>query len=114
MSDIPPFHPDWLVSFWLGTPILNKLNPHVILIFLITLLLIGLLRRRKLMQKQEPDSDEKQFQLLLKKKAVIEEQMTRLEVQKKQGEVTEEQYAKTIAEYKQHLDGVKRELLKFT
>lgn len=114
MSEMPAFHPDWLISFWLGTPILNKLDPHVILIFLVAFILIGLFSRRKRMQKQEPDIDEKQFQLLLKKKAVIEEQMTRLEIQKKQGEITEEQYAKTIAEYKQHLDGVKRELLQYT
>lgn len=114
MSDMPPFHPDWLVSFWLGTPVLNKLNPHIILLVLLVVVVVAIMQKRKQIGQQAPDNDEKQFQLLLRKKSVIEEQMTRLEMLKKQGEVTDEQYSKNIEEYKQHLDSVKKELLRFT
>ncbi|QED49030.1 hypothetical protein [Cytobacillus dafuensis] len=112
MSEIPPFHPEWLVSFWLGTPILNTINPHFVLIVLIAVLIFKLIKRRK--NTHEHDYEEMQFQLLLKKKAVIEEQMTELERNKKLGEVTDLQYSKIIEEYKQHLDTVKKELLRFT
>ncbi len=114
MSDLAPFHPDWLISFWLGTPILNKLNPHIILLVLLVVAVVIFMRKRKKIRQQEPDNDEKQFQILLRKKSVIEDQMTRLETLKSQGKIQDEQYSKNMDEYKQHLDSVKKELLRFT
>ena len=110
---MPPFHPDWIVNFWLGTPLLNKIDPHAMFIFLVAVAAIIVYQRRKLTRKQELDTDEKQFQLLLKKKAVIEERMALLTTQRNQ-EMSEELYLNSMKEYEQHLEKVKRELLRFT
>jgi len=33
--DTPPFHPEWLVRFWLETPGLNRLEPHLTLMIVV-------------------------------------------------------------------------------
>ncbi|MED3570709.1 hypothetical protein [Cytobacillus praedii] len=112
---MPPFHPDWLVNFWLKTPFLNMFDPHAVLIFLaVVTAMIVIIQRRSVADKQEADADEKQFQLLLKKKAVIEDQMALLDKQKKQGEIGEAQYYNRMNEYVHHLNNVKNELIRFT
>ncbi|MBP2241495.1 membrane protein implicated in regulation of membrane protease activity [Cytobacillus eiseniae] len=114
MSQSPAFHPDWLISFWLRTPVLNRMDPHILLIILLIVVVAIIMYRRRYNQRLEPDSEEKQFQLLLKKKAIIEKQMTELVEQKKLGELSEEQYKKNLKEYDQHLERVKKELIRFT
>jgi hypothetical protein len=113
--EMPPFHPDWLVNFWLGTPFLNMFDPHAVLIFLLVVtVMIVIIQRRSLAYKQEFAAEENQFQLLLKKKAVIEDQMASLDLQKMQGKIGEDQYINRMNEYKLHLNNVKSELIRFT
>ncbi|KOP83819.1 hypothetical protein LIS82_21460 [Cytobacillus solani] len=112
---MPPFHPDWLVNFWLGTPFLNMFDPHAVLIFLIVVtVMIVFIQRKNHTYKQEFAADENQFQLLLKKKSVIEDQMALLDKQKMQGEIGEDQYINRKNEYELHLNNVKSELIRFT
>lgn len=112
---MPPYHPDWLINFWLGTPFLNMFDPHAVLLFLVAVtVMVFIIQRRSLADKQGFDTDENQFQLLLKKKAVIEKQMALLEQQKRQGEITDELYFTRMKEYEVHLKYVKSELHQFT
>ncbi|WP_102274193.1 hypothetical protein [Cytobacillus massiliigabonensis] len=112
---MPPYHPDWLVNFWLGTPFLNMFDPHAVLIFLVVVtVMIVIIQRRTLAFRQEFDHDESQFQLLLKKKEVIEKQMAQLDQQKQQGKITDELYITRMKEYEVHLKYVKSELIQFT
>ncbi|PLR79455.1 hypothetical protein CU633_00320 [Bacillus sp. V3-13] len=110
----PPYHPDWLVTFWLTTPGLNLVNPHYFLIGLIVLVIGIIYLKKKKSSRNRVDSEEGQFQLLLTKKEIIEKQIEQLELQRKQGDVTLEQYTKTIEEYREHLQGVIRRLHQFT
>ncbi|WP_174734940.1 hypothetical protein [Mesobacillus harenae] len=114
MGKFPPFHPDWLITFWFKTPGLNRLDPHWMLGILAvfgTVILYSLWKRK---QKSEPEADEQAFKRLLLKKNVIEEQLLNLEEQRKQGEITEVLYRKRIGEFQEHLDIVKKQLLQFT
>lgn len=112
---MPPYHPEWLVNLWLGTPFLNMFDPHAVLIFLVVVtIMIVIIQRKGQGDKLEFDADENQFQLLLKKKAVIEDQMALLDQQKMQGEIGDDQYINLINEYEHHLKNVKSDLIRFT
>ncbi|WP_318507924.1 hypothetical protein [Bacillus sp. T3] len=115
MNQLPPFHPDWLVSFWFSMPILRSINPHW---FLITIAVMGLViffARRKGKSLSAPlDSDEQQFQHLLTKKQIIEKKLVQLENQRSRGELSEENFQRNFDEYKKHLDKVNLDLLYYT
>ncbi|PLR98212.1 hypothetical protein [Bacillus sp. T33-2] len=114
MGEIPAFHPEWLVTFWLTTPGLNLLNPHYLLIFIAIFTLGMYFFRKQRVAVQVPDEDEKRFKHLLMKKTVIEKQVDELEESRKQGSLTEEKYEQKAKELEKHLDQVKKELLHYT
>lgn len=115
MTQLPPFHPEWLIRFWFQTPGLQQLNPHWVLI---TLVLIGIalffLKRSKTIDPPVKDQEEEKFQHLLTRKQIIERKMIELEDQMQAGELTDEQYQTKLSEYKKHLDKVNLDLLYYT
>lgn len=117
MTQLPPFHPDWLVTFWFSTPILRAINPHWFLIVL-TLIAIGfffVIRRGKAVSPTSvSDTDEQQFQHLLTKKQIIERKIAELENKRLQGELSDEIFQSKLAEYTKHLEKAKLDLLYYT
>jgi uncharacterized membrane protein (DUF106 family) len=115
MMQIPPFHPEWLVTFWFSTPVLKWLNPHWFLLLLagVVAALIAI-RRKKQAAAPIKDADEEKFQHLVLKKQIIEKKISELETQKQKGKLTEESYEQKLREYRKHLDKVKLDLLNYT
>lgn len=115
MTQLPPFHPEWLIRFWFQTPGLQSLNPHWVLI---TLAFIGIalffLKRMKTTDEPVKDQEEEQFQHLMTRKQIIERKIAELEQQKLAGELTDTKYETKLAEYKKHLDKVNLDLLYYT
>lgn len=112
--DIPAFHPEWLVTFWLTTPGLNVFNPHLLLI-LFMIVLIGIYYfKRKRKGIPQPDSEEMQFKHLLAKKTVIENELGELKREYEAGKLEGDQYMGKEKELQKHLDLTKRELKQFT
>lgn len=114
MNEFPPFHPDWLVTFWYTTPILKAFDPHL---FLSIIAIVGItlyFTKRRNSPLPEPDLEEQQFHHSLKKKQIIEQKIAELEIQRNQGELNEDQYLYKLGEYKKHLEKVKKDLLYFT
>ncbi|MFE8703345.1 hypothetical protein ACFYKX_22550 [Cytobacillus sp. FJAT-54145] len=114
MSEFPPFHPEWLITFWLTTPVLRSIEPHLVLVVIIGVIVFLYMKKRKSLRENKIDTTENMFQHLLNKRRVIEQQIVMLEKQKKQGDISIELYEKSIDEYKEHLEHVKNELIKFT
>lgn len=117
MSQFPPFHPDWLVTFWFSTPGFKAMDPHV---FLSVIAAIGLalffIKKRKTppIRLVATNFEDEQFHHLLKKKQMIEQKMAELKVLSEQNGLASEQYQMKLGEYHKHLDQVNRELLYFT
>jgi peptidoglycan hydrolase CwlO-like protein len=117
MSKIPPFHPDWLVTFWFSTPGLKEMNPHLLLSMVaIIVLVIFFIKKTTLPAARivTPTVEEEQFYHLLKKKQIIEQKMSELREWTERGELAEEKYQTKLSEYNKHLDKVNKELLYFT
>ncbi|MGJ7920365.1 hypothetical protein [Neobacillus sp. LXY-4] len=115
MSQFPPFHPEWLVTFWFSTPVLRLINPHWFLIILaVSAMVVFFIKRQKSVEHPQIDSDEEKFQHLLTKKQIIEKKIAELEMQKQQGELSEEKYELKRSEYKKHLDKVILDLHYYT
>lgn len=112
--DTPAFHPQWLVDFWLTTPVINKIEPH--LASLIVLIIIGvvLFRRYYKGRSSEGDTQEAQFQYLLRRKQVIEKEINSLATQLENKSITEEDYEGKLKELEQFLDKVNDDLQAFT
>ncbi|MDQ0154106.1 hypothetical protein [Robertmurraya andreesenii] len=111
--DIPAFHPEWLVTFWLTTPGLNKLNPHLLLV-IIVIFVIGyyfIKRRKKPIEKS--DSNEEQFQLLLTKKNMLEKELNELRSKYEQEELENAGLANKKKELEKHLEQTMRQLQQF-
>lgn len=107
----PAYHPEWLVTFWLSTPVLKMLNPHYLLIIFGA----GFLIRFFLKKKAEiPDTEDQRFRHLLSKKNVIEEQLNGLEEKFEAVEITKEDYMKSLKDYQKLLEQVKEELQQYT
>lgn len=102
--DIPAFHPEWLVTFWLTTPGINKLDPHLTSLFLVGILIVIIVvKMKKRKAALVPlDSDEEHFQRLVKEKGIIEGKLTELEQDR--GGLSDEQYAKKRIELEEHLN----------
>lgn len=107
----PAYHPEWLVSFWLSTPVLNLLNPHYLLIILGASILIRFFLKKK---AENSDTEDQRFRHLLAKKNVIEEQLSGLEEKFKAVEMTKEDYMKSVKDYQKLLEQVKEELQQYT
>ncbi|MEH7886095.1 hypothetical protein V7654_17480 [Bacillus sp. JJ1609] len=105
------YHPEWLVTFWLSTPLLNALNPHYLLMILAAAIFIRLFMKKK---NVTLDIEDQHFRHLLAKKNVIEEQLAGIERKLMADEITNEIYAQTVKAYLTHLEQVKKELQQYT
>lgn len=112
--DIPAFHPEWLVTFWLTTPGLNQLNPHILLILLMIILIGIYYFKKKRAEVPQPDSEERQFKQLLTKKAVIENELGELKSICEAGKLENDQYLEKEKELQKLLELTKQELKEFT
>lgn len=107
----PAYHPEWLVTFWLSTPVLNALNPH----YLLFILAAGIFIRFFIKKKNETsDIEDQHFRHLLAKKNVLEEQLDGLVRKLGAAEITIEDYQKTVKDYHARLEQVKEELQQYT
>ncbi len=117
MSQFPPFHPDWLVTFWFATPGFKAMDPHVVISVIAAIgLALFFIKKRKTppINVVATNFEEEQFHHLLKKKQMIERKMAELKVLWEQDGVASEQVQMKLDEYGKHLDKVNRELLYFT
>jgi len=112
----PAYHPEWLVTFWLTTPVLNALNPHYLLIIIAAVIGSSYFIRKKRSSNEEefPEKEEQMFKHLLLRKNVIEEQLDGLEAKLKAAEINDEDYEKLFNDYQRHLNEVKKELQQYT
>lgn len=111
----PAYHPEWLVTFWLSTPGLDRLNPHYLLIVLAAgLIVLHFLRRKPVIHEGLEDREEQAFKHLLLRKSVIEEQIGALEGKIKAGDIPEADLTKKLEEYQHHLEQVKKELQEYS
>lgn len=110
----PPLHPEWLITFWLTTPVIRNLEPHVTML-VILIMIIGLaiyfIKRNK---AEKPDEQEIYFQHLLQQKQMIEGKMQQLEKKLLSGQIITENDEKKLLEYQKYLNKVKKDLLQFT
>ncbi|WP_147532677.1 hypothetical protein [Bacillus marasmi] len=116
MTQLPPFHPEWLIRFWFNTPGLQLLNPHWVLIILalVGIALFFIKRSKTADIAPVRNQEEEQFQHLLTRKQIIERKIAELENQKLVGELTAEKYEIKLGEYKKHLDKVNLDLAYYT
>lgn len=112
--DLPVFHPEWLVTFWLTTPGLNRLNPHIVLL-LAAVCFIGIyLYRKKRILSAEADREEDRFQQLVKKRNLLERDLRELERARDHKEIANNRYLKKREELEMRLEMTKHELRQFT
>lgn len=109
--DIPAFHPSWLVTFWLTTPGLNKVDPHLFLGILAALVIVFYFYKRKKNQGFQIDKDEEQFQHLLSKKKLIEQELLKLD---REEDVSSQKVIEKKRELEKQLDVTKQRLIEFT
>lgn len=101
--DIPAFHPEWLVTFWLNTPGLNKIDPHLVLILVIVAVVVAFFMNRRKQTEIKPKVDEEKFQNLLKNKKIIEEELAEINRIGVQDEVRKKELEKRLALTKHEL-----------
>lgn len=106
MNTSPPYHPDWLISFWYGTPGLKLLNPHITLTVLAVVFIATYFIRKAQKTPSAQDTSEIMFQSLIKQKQTIEANITALRA--------ESADSPKLKEYEQLLEKVNKDLLKYT
>lgn len=110
----PPLHPEWLIKFWLTTPVIRNIDPHLVsAIVLLVIIGIGVYYLRKNKGSQF-DDQEMRFQHLLQQKRIAEEQIEVLKEQLAKDEITKEEYDKKIIEYTSFLNKINEDLHQFT
>lgn len=112
--NIPAFHPEWLITFWLTTPVFRSLEPHATLAVLLAIVIGVWFYFWKKKRITAPDEQEVYFQHLLRQKQVIEQKLEQLEEMLGKGEITNEAYDKKRLDYYQVLEKVKEDLIQFT
>ena len=110
----PAFHPEWLGTFWLSTPVLDVLNPHYLLIISAGIMIWYLIRKKRGSNEDISGKEDQLFKHLFIRKNVIEEQLAGLEAKLKAAEINKEDYAKLFNDYQNHLEQVKKELQQYT
>lgn len=111
--DVPAFHPEWLVTFWLTTPGINKIDPHLILAAI--LVTLGwYVFKIKALKTNLVDSEEEQFKHLFTRKNVIEKELTELERQCQEQRISKEHYQNKKSELEKYLASTEQELQQFT
>lgn len=115
----PAFHNPGHIRMWEESA-LHNFNPHIFLIVLIAIILAGIFsfiyfkRKSKLEEARlGADKEEQTFKLLMSKQKAILEKIIELEETHGDGSLTEEDYTKKLAAYKEHLVQVKLSLRQF-
>lgn len=112
--DIPSFHPEWLVTLWLTTPGLNKLDPHLTLILAFVIIISFYFLKKRRAGLKQLDQEEEVFQRLLREKNMIEKRLENLEQENSQRLIPKEQYETKKKELEKNLNVAKKELCQFT
>lgn len=112
--DIPAFHPEWLVNFWLTTPGLNRIEPHLFTILLVIALFVAYYVRRKKRPIVKVDTEEEQFQLLLTRRKLLEQELRELGQECEIKDTQDEQLMKKKQELEKHLSLTNEKLQQFT
>lgn len=112
--DVPAFHPEWLVTFWLTTPVLNRIEPHLFSLLLIIALFVAYYVRRKKKPIAKVDSEEEQFQLLLTRRKLLEQELKELGQEDEVNHPHDEQFIKKKQELEKHLSLTNEKLQQFT
>lgn len=115
----PAFHNPGHIRMWEESA-LSNFNPHIFLIVLIAIILVGIFSfiyfRRK-SRKEEArigaDKEEQAFKLLMSKQKAILEKIIELEETHGDGKLSEADFNKKLAAYKEHLVQVKMSLRQF-
>lgn len=100
---IPAFHPEWIVTFWLTTPVLNRIDPHLVSGLLVAALFVAYYVRRKRKPVVKVDTQEEQFQLLMARRKLLEKELDELNQESKLNGTEIEQYIKKKEELEKHL-----------
>jgi len=115
----PAFHNPGHVRMWEESP-LHNFNPHIFLIVLIVVIIAGIsyyiyFRRKARLEEERlgADKEEKAFKLLMAKQKTIMDKIIELEETFGDGKLSEDEYNKKLAAYKQHLVQVKLNLREF-
>jgi hypothetical protein len=115
----PAFHNPGHLRMWEQSA-LHNFNPHIFLIVIIAIILAGIFsfvyfkRKTKLEEARiGADKEEKAFKLLMSKQKAILEKIIDLEETHGDGALSEEDYNKKLAAYKEHLVQVKLSLREF-
>jgi hypothetical protein len=115
----PAFHNPGHVRMWEQSP-LHSFNPHIFLIVLIAIIFAGLsyyvyFRRKAKLEETRigADKEEKAFKMLMSKQKTILDKIIELEETHGDGVLSEEDYNKKLAAYKEHLVQVKVSLRQF-
>lgn len=111
--DFPPFHPEWLVNFWLRTPVLNQLDPHLVLIVISGIVAVFYFNKRKLNKPGEPDLREERFQRLLKRQKTIEGKLKELEEEMERESLSNDPLQNKKKELEELLGQTRKELQQF-
>jgi hypothetical protein len=115
----PAFHNPGHIRMWEESALRN-FNPHIFLIVLLAIILAGIFSfvyfRRKAKQADArigADKEEQAFKLLMTKQKAILEKIIELEETHGDGVLSEDDYNKKLAAYKEHLVQVKLGLRQF-
>ncbi len=111
--DTPPFHPEWLVRFWLETPGLNRLEPHLTLMIVAVCIAGFIFYKRNKAPSFREDFGEEQFQQLLTVQKMVEEQLRELEEDKSRKSLPDGEYVQKKRELEDLLQRTKKELRQF-
>lgn len=109
----PPFHPEWLVTFWLTTPGLNKVDPHLVLALLAVLIALFVWKKRKNTTGIH-DREEERFQHLLTKKKILQKELMDLERKFEQDFVSKDEFQQKKKELSRLLEETEQDLQQFT
>ena len=115
----PAFHNPGHIRMWEESA-LHNFNPHIFLIVLIAIILAGIFafiyfRRKAKLEEARigADKEEQAFKLLMSKQKAILEKIIELEETYGDGKLSEEDFNKKLAAYKEHLVQVKMSLRQF-
>ncbi len=112
MNSLPPLHPEWLVSFWYDTPLLNMLNPHYTLAAAAAAgILVFIVKKRH--GPAEPDDEESVFRHLLNQKRVINEQIQMLDARRRRGELPLADYETEMNRYNELMEKVSDDIKQY-
>ncbi|MFZ7945205.1 MULTISPECIES: hypothetical protein [Bacillaceae] len=115
----PAFHNPGHLRMWAQSP-LHRFNPHVFLIIIGAIIIAAIgyfayFRRKARLEEEKlgADQEEKAFKQLMAKQKAIMDKIIELEETFGDGKLSEEEYKRKLAAYKQHLFQVKVNLRNF-